>query len=455
MPTIALLLCCLSFLSVCSSQQECAVSVIGSGWGGAYFAWRLSVDTNTVAAKDICIFEAAPRIGGRVYSVSGFQELEDLVIDVGAYRYQLSQEIVRAVIEDRLQLPHNCYDPSNCNNAHIISDPYGNNAGYVVGIKALINQIIEKGGNPVITGYKLVKLDHGENRALKLIFENGQTVETDEVFLNIPSEALMKLDPSSIIFTQASDDVNYYLGCPTETDGAKFYVVYEDAWWVSKLGRISGSFSRSTTPPINGRYYDGPVKCIDPASQNTTKWSDHRIPFANCKGALLMFYRWTTDVPFYAGYKANPNDAFTPIFPGVDRNGQMLAGAHRALIDYHRTELEESGTDPDTILPPKLGLIGVWHRIAPQDPGMHGLRAGDSEAPKYVAKPLDDLNIFVANEAWSASGGWAEGSLVLTERVLYHKIGLSKPSWISNSYYNRRIVNEQSEDIIKPDLDQH
>ena len=44
---------------------HCKLAVVGAGWGGAYFAWRMAVDTKTVDAKDVCVFEANGRVGGR------------------------------------------------------------------------------------------------------------------------------------------------------------------------------------------------------------------------------------------------------------------------------------------------------------------------------------------------------------------------------------------------------
>jgi hypothetical protein len=48
---------------------HCKLAVVGAGWGGAYLAWRLAVDTTTVNASDVCVFEANGRVGGRIFSV--------------------------------------------------------------------------------------------------------------------------------------------------------------------------------------------------------------------------------------------------------------------------------------------------------------------------------------------------------------------------------------------------
>lgn len=49
--------------------RHCKLAVVGAGWGGAYVAWRMAIDTNTISADDVCVFEANGRVGGRVYSL--------------------------------------------------------------------------------------------------------------------------------------------------------------------------------------------------------------------------------------------------------------------------------------------------------------------------------------------------------------------------------------------------
>jgi len=150
-------------------------------------------------------------------------------------------------------------------------------------------------------------------------------------------------------------------------------------------------------------------------------------------------------VAFYGGYRGTPSEPLTLIKPGTDNNGQLLTNIHTALMNLHRSELLAKGVDPDSIAPPELGLIGSWDAsFSDQYPGFFSLSSENSQAPLYIIKPLPDSNIFIGNEAWSGSGGWAEGSLVLTERVLYHYIHLTRPPWIVPSYYDNRIINERA-----------
>ena len=68
-------------------DQSCQVVVAGAGIGGAYVAYRLTVDTNTYPAESVCIFEAYPQAGGRMLTVNNVVPgFEDYTVDLGAYR---------------------------------------------------------------------------------------------------------------------------------------------------------------------------------------------------------------------------------------------------------------------------------------------------------------------------------------------------------------------------------
>ena len=58
----------------------CLCARPGAGTGGLYTALRL-VDTGTVAASAICIFEMTGRVGGRIMSLRGLGPEENLVVD--------------------------------------------------------------------------------------------------------------------------------------------------------------------------------------------------------------------------------------------------------------------------------------------------------------------------------------------------------------------------------------
>jgi len=63
----------------------CKLAVVGAGTGGLYTAMRL-VEEGIYEGKDVCVFEATERVGGRIYSLRGFGPENDITVDAGAYR---------------------------------------------------------------------------------------------------------------------------------------------------------------------------------------------------------------------------------------------------------------------------------------------------------------------------------------------------------------------------------
>lgn len=83
------------------------------------------------------------------------------------------------------------------------------------------------------------------------------------------------------------------------------------------------------------------------------------------------------------------------------------------------------GRDPASNIRPAPSVI--WNMSSPlmSDPG-HLIR-------NRVSKPFNDLSIYLANEAFSGGDGWAEPSLEMTERIIFHHFGHTVPKWVSES----------------------
>ena len=68
-------------------REPCRVAVVGAGYGGAYFAWRLCVDSATYACSEVCVFEANERVGGRGYTTVT-EGTDALPLDMGPYCFR-------------------------------------------------------------------------------------------------------------------------------------------------------------------------------------------------------------------------------------------------------------------------------------------------------------------------------------------------------------------------------
>ena len=109
-------------------------------------AWRMAVDTNTVNASEVCVFEANGRVGGRVYSIHGLPNFADLAVDVGGYRFQSRQKLPNDLVFNALKMSTACYDwqcAQNCEEdvCYVNRDSYGNNAGYATNIEEMLGRL--------------------------------------------------------------------------------------------------------------------------------------------------------------------------------------------------------------------------------------------------------------------------------------------------------------------------
>ena len=119
----------------------------GAGTGGLYSALRL-VDTGTVDASNICIFEMAGRVGGRIMSLRGLGPDQDLVVDVGAYRtWPEYTPILHALITEYLKLPVHCYDPGEvpCTKFNIATEEGSDRkAGFTTFVEEMMDRLFAR-----------------------------------------------------------------------------------------------------------------------------------------------------------------------------------------------------------------------------------------------------------------------------------------------------------------------
>ena len=481
-----------------AAALHCPVAVVGGGWGGAYFAYRMCVDSATVDCADVCVFEANARLGGRAYSTR-IEDDPTIKVDVGPYRLRSAgaptssgrEEVALGVTEDALGLATTGYTTPDDPSFRVVDDGLGNNAGFNVPIVAMLDAVAGAGGR-VFTGQRAAgpfRSPGGSAHPLVIRFDTGDidAVSADLVFLNTPWASLNQMDPTSALFADSNQTARECVEMITGSSvSAKYYVQYEDAWWVTKLGLTEGSFSADGPPRLAGRYHDGPLRCVDRAARKplTRREVNHRVAHGRaadleCSGCLLATYVFS-NAGFWLDYQANISDAqtrvrWTPadgsktsvgqwrrrglrgegtVPPRVGRRdpAELLREYHAALLDFHADDLEAAGYSPADIDPPTWGYQGNWNSVPDLDaisatsPGSGSWpnpRPGGMTRPevlRYLMKPVADLPLFLGNVDSGAYGAWAEGSLITTERVLAFHLGVEKPSWLSPEYYEETVL---------------
>jgi hypothetical protein len=80
-------------------------------------------------------------------------------------------------------------------------------------------------------------------RVTMLRFATGDNVTASKVLLNLPGNAVEGLDPSSVLFSDATPAAKKWLGKVSAFGMSKVYAWYDDAWWSTKLGLMEGYFS--------------------------------------------------------------------------------------------------------------------------------------------------------------------------------------------------------------------
>jgi hypothetical protein len=179
---------------------------------------------------------------------------------------------------------------------------------------------------------------------------------------------------------------------------------------------------------------------------------------SKCYGALLASYvsfsddtyrwylNWTTQAERDNGQTAvfiRPDD-------GSNRN-DFITTIHNNIMSTHASLFAAAGINPADIDPPTSTVTGYWN--ASYNPfypsffiNLHDVQS-DKDSPDsayslntLAMKPAKNFDIFVGSEAYGLSFGWAEGSLIMTERVLAAFFGLSKPSYVSTTYWNQNVL---------------
>ena len=424
-----------------AEHLNCSLAVVGGGWGGAYFAWRMGVDAGLVDPKDICVFEANGRVGGRIYSVRDLPSLSGLTLDVGGYRFIETDRILTDLVWTALELPTRCYD-ANCTKScpggaegyhtcHIIKDAYSNNAGYATPIETMLGQLMDKGAS-VRFARRLTSLSTRDG-VETLVFEDGATATAGTVVLNMPRNSLEKLG-GDWLPPAAEDAVLEHVQMVNIT---KVYASYADAWWANHLGLVEGFFNKTNLfkgAPLHGRYHDGPIKCvIGEDDSGAPVYSGDRVRFGNCSGAIEAYY--TRTEKYYAQFRAASPEEPLAVF----ESGKIVDELHASLMDFHAEALRAAGVDPASIAKPELVTVSDWSGDATVTPAC-GDFLGDADTAKAARRPDPARGVFLANQDFGPQFCWATGSLIVAERVLMD-LGVSKPAWLNATWYADRVAS--------------
>jgi len=461
--------------------SHCDLAVVGAGWGGAYLAWRLSVDTQTVNASSVCVFEANGRVGGRIFSVHDLPHFGDLAVDVGGYRFQETQKLPADLVFSALKLPTTCYDygcQGGCEgsqNCYVIKDSYGNNAGYATPIERMLGEVEDAGaGTQVYFGARLTGIfgaPAAGAHSTRLSLASGANVTATKVLLNLPGNALAGLSKGSVVFEQPKS--KRLLNDVWTFGMVKVYAWYDDAWWSTKLGMMEGYFGTGNASvtaanfstsalsagsaagsaaapngkaPLLGRYHDGPQRCLvghDTAGQPV--YSGNKVKFGNCSGALEVYYG--SAAKYYSALMTSP---LQPLTVAVEEDGTaasktLISDVHASLMAKHALAFVEKEIDPASVPPPKAVVLANWIADGEYTPGIGRLSTsplpGKADQQRAsVRKPAADFDVFVADQDYGYETGWAVGSLIMAEKVLQTEFNLPKPSWLDAKWYKANVL---------------
>lgn len=249
------------------------------------------------------------------------------------------------------------------------------------------------------------------------------TVRARYVVLALPQRALQSLDPNSFIFENRPFRMD--IESVTAAPASKVFFCYDNPWWKHDLNE-DGGYS-TTDLPIRACYYvgsdhGGPALLVASLSDNVMSsfWNDY-----------FDYHRSSSDRLEPAVFKTDSLHAFLACLSGAGQHERKQEG-QLALMAWR--QLEEMHGDPD-IPKPKMIIFQDWSR-SPFGGGWHNWRpwVKSWEVMPRIRKPVEDANIFLCGEAYSAQQGWVEGALNTAEKTLMDHFGLPKADWIPSDY---------------------
>eukprot|EP00198_Chlamydomonas_reinhardtii_P004794 XP_001694130.1 periplasmic L-amino acid oxidase, catalytic subunit [Chlamydomonas reinhardtii] len=451
--------------------KKCDVVVVGGGCGGIYSAYRLL--SGTTLKPSVCTFEATNRVGGRIFSIRGLGKLADMTVDLGAYRYVDGRHtLVQGLVENLLKLKYVLYDPASTQFRKIVDDK-GDDLGFVTFVEELTKLSMSLGmklflNSPVTKVDRMPSTSADAQYAVSVMGPNGKIMKVvaKHVIFNTPQRPLMRILQNSNLARVT--EWSSALDMPFPLMAAKMYLYYDDAWWVY-MNRTTGSLndpntnnattfnssSLFTTPPLRGRYHDGDWKCN---ADNTKCHGMFMYTYASDNGGTynrggqgLDISPYNGVVPrYYWNVAVNPDPSKPYVVLDMTSSGgkNLIMEAHKKVVDYH-ISINASIPEPYASTYPSQAVVvvwdpqiqwtgGAWHSYKN---GIYGSQVSTNytdprnAVPVASIKPFAGENVWVANEAFSAVQGWAEGSLIMAENVVT-QLGAARPTFISTQRHD-------------------
>ena len=444
-----------------SPPAHCRVAVVGAGFSGIYFAWRLGIDLGAYDPSEICIFETNSRLGGRAYTVRRSIPGIDIPVDIGAYRVKEKHHLPYDLITKALLIPTRCYDydcsGGGCDGdvCYKVTDAYSNSQ-FSLPMEVMLGQLKGRGAH-VYFGAEVTDVAHTTPQSKGAVLtvsrhggEREHTVSADITLLNTPLGVLRGFPESSVVGAKHVDAT--VLECsfdPLHKLGAKVYAVYDDAWWYNILGKMEGTFgTQNESLPLAGRYQDGPVRCTTGTGRDgAATFSDGPVPFGNCSGALLSFLVYAgdgaelwTDLMFHR--KTDPLSVIT----ATSEEGWVLGTLHEELMEVHGAELRAKGVDPAELAPPRSVVFGSFVEDNVFVPACYRMQHcfTDAEKMKAFRRPNPRHDVFLANQDYGMEDqvGWATGGLLMAEKILQAEMHQPAPTWLNATYYQIEVVDK-------------
>ena len=101
---------------------------------------------------------------------------------------------------------------------------------------------------------KTIKKRRKEKKRIKnnKINKIADVYQSSKVLLNMPTASINNLDSSSVLYQKLPMETMEAFGAFISADSLKYYLIYEDAWWITKLNLKTGDFVSMDYPPLRG-----------------------------------------------------------------------------------------------------------------------------------------------------------------------------------------------------------